>query len=112
MTWQALRPVDHDYTIFVRAVHENGETYAQDDSKPQDGALPTLKWTPGEIIADTHTIQLDVDGPSEGYTLQVGMYIAGLGRRALTETGADQLVLPRPGDPEPTLTDQVRPGQK
>ena len=109
LTWQALRPIDHDYTIFVHAVHDNGNTYAQEDSKPQDGALPTLKWTPGEVISDTHTIQIDVEGPSEGYHLELGMYNAATGERALTETGANQLILPRPGDPEPIITDQLLP---
>ena len=107
LTWQALRPVDHDYTIFVHAVNDNGNTYAQDDSKPQDGALSTLKWTPGEVIADTHTIQIDVDGPSEGYHLEFGMYVTATGQRARTDTGVDQLILPRPGDPEPTISDQL-----
>ncbi|MBI5031858.1 MAG: hypothetical protein HZB51_15115 [Chloroflexi bacterium] len=112
LTWQALRPVDHDYTVFVHAVHENGNTYAKEDSKPQDGAMPTLKWTPGQVISDTHTIQIDIDGPSEGYHLEVGLYNAATGQRALMENGADVLILPRPGDPEPTITDQVRPSQK
>ena len=111
LTWQALRPVDHDYTIFVHAVNDNGNTYAQDDSKPQDGTLPTIKWTPGEVIYDTHTIQIDVDGPSEGYHLEFGMYVAATGQRARTDTGVDQLILPRPGDPEPTISDQLPPKQ-
>jgi hypothetical protein len=101
MTWQALRPVNHDYTVFVHAVHENGNTYAQEDSKPGDGALPTIKWPVGQVISDTHTIQIDVEGPSEGYHLEVGMYTAATGERALTETGTDMLILPHAGDPEP-----------
>lgn len=109
LTWQALRPVDHDYTIFVHAVHDNGNTYAREDSKPQDGAMPTLKWTPGQVVSDTHTIQIDIEGPSEGYHLEVGIYNAATGERARTETGADVLLLPRPGDPEPTITEQLPP---
>jgi hypothetical protein len=109
LTWQALRPVDHDYTVFVHAVHEDGKTYAQEDAKPQDGALPTIKWTPGQVIADTHTIQIDVDGPREGYHLEFGLYVAATGERATTDTGADHLILPRPGDSEPTITDQLPP---
>ncbi len=110
MLWQALRPVDHDYTVFVHAINaDDGKTYAAEDTKPLDGALPTIKWTPGQVISDTHTIQIDVEGPREGYHLEVGLYQAATGARALTETGADQLILPRPGDPEPTITDQVLP---
>lgn len=109
LTWQALRPVDYDYTMFVRAVHADGKTYAQSDAKPRDGELPTLKWTPGQVITDTHTIQIDVDGPNEGYHIEFGMYNAATGRRALTETGADHLILPRPGDPEPIVSEQLPP---
>jgi hypothetical protein len=109
LTWQALRLVDHDYTVFVHAVHEDGKTYGQVDSKPREGTLPTLRWTPGQVLADTHTIQIDVEGPREGYHLEVGLYNAATGNRAILSTGADHLILPRPGDPEPTITDQVRP---
>ncbi|MEW5717508.1 MAG: hypothetical protein AB1817_02660 [Chloroflexota bacterium] len=109
LTWQALRPVNRDYTVFVHAVHENGGYYAQDDSKPQGGALPTTKWQPGQVISDTHTIQIDVDGPSEGYHIEFGLYVAATGKRALTDTGADAVNVPRPGDPEPVITEQVRP---
>jgi hypothetical protein len=112
LTWQALRPVNHDYTIFVHAIHENGGYYAQDDSKPQGGALPTIKWQPGQVISDTHTIQIDVDGPSEGYHIQFGLYVAATGKRALTETGADAVNVPRPGDPEPIISEHLLPKNK
>ena len=107
--WQALRPVDHDYTVFVHAVDETGKTWAQEDTKPQDGKLSTLKWQSGQVIYDTYTIQINIDGPSEGYHLEFGLYVEATGQRALTDSGADHLILPRPGDPAPTITDQVRP---
>lgn len=109
--WQALRAIDHDYTVFVHAVDETGKTWAQDDSKPQDGALPTIKWIPGQIIFDTHTIQIDVDGPREGYHIEFGLYQAANGQRAAIESGADQLILPRAGDPPPTISDQLPPNK-
>lgn len=107
LQWQALRQPDHDYTVFVHAVNEDGETYAREDAKPVDGALPTIQWTMGQVISDTHTIQIDVDGPREGYRLEVGLYEAANGRRAMTNLGTDQLLLPRPGDPEPIISEQI-----
>ncbi len=101
LTWQALRQVNHDYTVFVHAVHEDGKVYAQEDSKPQDGASPTIHWKPGQVISDTHTIQIDVEGPREGYHIEFGLYVAATGRRALTDAGLDFVRVPRPGDPEP-----------
>lgn len=109
--WQALRAVDHDYTVFVHAVDETGKTWAQDDSKPQGGALPTIKWIPGQVVFDTYTIQIDVEGPREGYHLEFGLYQAANGQRAVLESGADQLILPRPGDPPPTISDQLPPSK-
>jgi len=103
-TWQALRPVDYDYTIFLHAVHADRGTFGEDDSKPAES---TLKWTPGQVITSTHTIQIDVDGPTEGYHLEFGMYNAATGQRALTATGADHINLPRPGDPEPIISEQL-----
>jgi hypothetical protein len=103
-TWQVLRPVDYDYTIFLHAVHADRGTFGEDDSKPAES---TLEWTPGQVITSTHTIQIDVDGPTEGYHLEFGMYNAATGQRALTATGADHINLPRPGDPEPIISEQL-----
>lgn len=109
LTWQALRQVNHDYTVFVHAIHEDGNTYAQQDSKPQEGTSPTIRWQAGQVISDTHTIQIDVEGPREGYHLELGLYVAATGRRAFTNLGTDFVRVPRPGDPEPIITEQVRP---
>lgn len=105
LRWQALRAVDHDYTVFVHAVDADGKTWGQEDAKPVDGTLPTIKWTTGQVVLDTHAIQIDVEGPREGYHLEVGLYQAATGDRAIIDNGADQLILPRPGDPEPTISD-------
>ncbi len=107
MRWQALRQIDHDYTIFVHAVDQEGKTWGGKDSKPQDGTLPMTKWLPGQVVSDTHTIQINVEGPREGYHLEVGLYQAASGKRALLETGENELILPRPGDPPPTISDQL-----
>ncbi len=105
--WQALRPIDHDYTVFVHAVHADGQTFGQVDEKPVAGTLPTLKWTTGQVVSDTHTVQIDVEGPREGYLLQVGLYYGPNGQRLLLDDGSDHLELPRPQDPEPTISDPL-----
>jgi hypothetical protein len=111
LTWQALRPIYNDYTVFVQAVHENGATYGQSDNKPQNGALPTIKWQAGQVINDLHTVQIDVEGPSEGFYLQIGLYKSATGERALIATGADHIRVPRAGDPEPIISEQILPLQ-
>jgi hypothetical protein len=89
LQWQALRQVNHDYTVFVHVVDESGKTWGGQDSKPQQGKLPTTRWVPGRVISDTHTVQIDLAGPPEGYHLEVGLYAAATGERALTLSGID-----------------------
>ena len=43
----------------------------------------------------------------EGYRLEVGLYQTGNGNRARTDDGRGVLILPRPGDPEPIISDQI-----
>lgn len=91
LQWQALRQVNHDYTVFVHAVDENGKQWGGEDTKPQDGALPTTNWDIGRVISDTHTVQIDLAGPPVGYHLELGMYTAGNGERAVTDAGATEI---------------------
>ena len=109
LTWQALRQVNHDYTVFVHIVHEDGNVYAHQDSKPQEGASPTVQWKAGQVILDTHTLQIDVEGPREGYHIEFGLYVAATGRRAFTDAGVDYVRVPRPGDPEPIISERLLP---
>jgi hypothetical protein len=109
LTWQALHPIKNDYTIFVRAVNEDGKTYGEENAKPQNNTLPTPTWVPGDVIFDTHTIQIDVEGPPEGYHLEFGLSDAASGQRVLTRTGVDHISVPRPGDPAPIISEQLPP---
>lgn len=89
--WQALRPVNHDYTVFLHVVDEEGKAWGGADAKPQGGALPTTKWQSGRVVTDTHSVQIDLAGPPEGYHLELGLYRAANGERAVTEAGATEV---------------------
>ena len=91
LQWQALRQVNHDYTIFVHVLDENGKGWGGEDTKPQNGASPTIQWEVGRVISDTHTVQIDLAGPPQGYHLEVGLYTATNGERPTTETGATEI---------------------
>jgi hypothetical protein len=71
--WQALNPMDADYTVFVHLRNEAGETVAQKDSPPANGAYPTSLWDAGEIIKDNVDLPLSQLDPGR-YHLMVGMY--------------------------------------
>jgi hypothetical protein len=68
--WQALRPPDDDYTIFVHVLDSAGNLVAQYDAPPLDGVYPTSKW----IIGDVFTQRVELEVPPGEYDLVVGMY--------------------------------------
>jgi hypothetical protein len=73
--WQAERPLQHSYTVFVHLVDpQSGEIVAQHDSLPRQGLLPTLCWQAGEVVGDLHPLVLDPALPAGDYVLQMGVY--------------------------------------
>ena len=79
--WQGLLPMNTDYAVFVHVVDGAGAIWAQCDSMPMGGEKPTSTWTPGEIIEDEYQMAIDVEGPREGYSVQLGLYDPDTGGR-------------------------------
>lgn len=74
VAWQALAPLDRDYSVFVHLVDKDGFTVAQTDTMPGGGRLPTTRWRPGQVIDDTYTIVL----PPTAYSPNRGHWAIGL----------------------------------
>jgi len=62
--WQAEAPLNSDYTVSVRPLHdgtlvfdENGEPLIQ-DHQPVWNSYPTSRWSPGEIVRDDYILYL------------------------------------------------------
>jgi hypothetical protein len=72
--WQALAPVDADYTIFVHVRNAQGTTVAQKDSQPFDGLYPTGQWQLGETVAQPLEVDLPLDLAAGPYSLYIGLY--------------------------------------
>jgi len=70
LRWQALRPPDDDYTIFVHVLDPDGNLVAQHDALPLGGLYPTSEW----VVGDVFTQQVELDVPPGEYDLVVGMY--------------------------------------
>jgi hypothetical protein len=70
--WQALRPLEKNYTAFVHLLDEAGTLVAQRDRPP--AGYPTAVWRPGEVVVDPFTIELPPDLPPGTYHLQTGFY--------------------------------------
>lgn len=88
--WQALGQMDVEYTVFLHLVDSQGEIIAQDDSPPNGGRFPTTLWVAGDLIVDTHTLQVpDSTRPGE-FTIEVGMYRTDTLERLPLEGGPDE----------------------
>jgi hypothetical protein len=72
--WQAEKPVDGDYTVFVHLQGADGSLVAQRDNPPARGTRPTSGWEPGALIEDPYEIQLPADAAFGEYVLSAGMY--------------------------------------
>lgn len=81
LAWQAVRRMEHDYTVFVHLVGPDGALIAQQDTEPLDGFFPTSYWHVGQPVADTYTLSMPADASTGTYTLYAGMYDGETGRR-------------------------------
>jgi hypothetical protein len=85
--WQALRPLERDYTVFVHVIDPNGQLQGQQDTMPQDNKLPTSRWRPGQVVADRYRVALKPGAPSGGgYRYALGLYEWQTGQRLRTAT--------------------------
>ena len=79
--WQALEPVEADYTVFVQLLDETGQVRGQHDSPPVNGRYPTRSWLPAQVVEDETVLKLAPDLPPGEYRIAVGMYELETGQR-------------------------------
>ncbi len=91
--WQCLRPMETDYTVFVHVVAAEGTIWGQSDGMPSNGERPTSSWELGEIIEDRYELRIDVEGPREGYIVELGMYVQDTGEMLPVSTGGTAVIL-------------------
>ncbi len=72
--WEALSPLDRDYTVFVHLVDSEGQLVGTGDGPPLGGGFPTRLWRSGDSLTDEHVVDLPVDLSSDIHTVQVGWY--------------------------------------
>ncbi len=95
--WQALTEMDENYTVFVHLRGPDGAMAGQHDSQPVGGTYPTSLWMAGEVVADTHEVDVRPDSPPGQYRWEVGLYIAETGARLpVTDTEEDAIKLQIP----------------
>ena len=82
LRWQAINPVEEDYTAFVHLLDEEGNRLTQRDERLLDAAgQPTSAWAEGEPHQMRFLLDIPADAPPGDYVLAVGLYQAGTGDR-------------------------------
>jgi hypothetical protein len=58
VTWQALKPMDVNYSVFVHVFGRDGQKVGQLDTYPGLGAWPTTLLSPGDVIVDSYPVSI------------------------------------------------------
>jgi hypothetical protein len=89
--WEPVTTVPINYTLFIHVRDETGETVAQKDNPPLNGAYPTSLWEVGEIIKDEVQVPIDQLKPGR-YELVVGLYDFATGQRLKVAGSPDDTI--------------------
>ncbi len=99
LSYRAIADGTADYTAFVHLLGpprlaDGSPLWAQADSQPCGGALPTGRWRTGDTIRETVALQLPADLPAGEYEVVTGFYSwPDLVRLVVDETGSDAITL-------------------
>jgi hypothetical protein len=89
--WEALAPLEKDYTVFVHLVDSDGQLAGTGDGPPLAGGFPTRLWRAGDGVQDAHVISLPSTLPLGEYTVMVGWYDPITGARLPVVRGGERL---------------------
>ncbi len=95
LLWRAEQVTTTSYRVFVHVLDAAGNIVTQSDGEPADWTRPTTGWLPGEIVPDTHKLDVGV-ADLAGLRVAAGMYDPADGRRLQTPAGVDALTVPGP----------------
>ena len=79
--WEALAPVQADYTVFMHLVDAGGQLVGDGDAPPLLGGFPTGMWRPGDAVMDEHIVPLSSNLRAGEYAVRVGWYHPGTNAR-------------------------------
>lgn len=71
VAWRADAPMQERYIVSVCLEDQRGHVWKCDTREPQDGALPTNRWSKGHIIQDQYRLHIDHFVPTGEYLLTV-----------------------------------------
>jgi hypothetical protein len=71
LDWQAIAPPSQDWAVSVRLTQGGQEIAQLDRAHPVNGAYPTSRWVPGEVVADAYPFSLAPGVEADGLTVVV-----------------------------------------
>jgi hypothetical protein len=71
LIWRALASPSQDWAVSVRLTQGSKEIAQQDRLNPVNGAYPTSRWSPGEMVADAYPFTLPPGAVADGLTVVV-----------------------------------------
>ena len=74
MQWQALRDIQHNYTVGTFLMNPKGAIALQNDSRPVGGFWPTSSWREGDVVRHNVAFALPDDLPPGHYEIWTVMY--------------------------------------
>lgn len=89
--WQATRPIDFDYNLFIHVIAPDGNLVAQWDGQPLSNR-PMTTWVPGEVLTGRYELAIPTDAPTP-LRVRLGLYNWQSGQRLRLPDGADAVVL-------------------
>ncbi|NDJ62718.1 MAG: hypothetical protein GYB67_16465 [Chloroflexi bacterium] len=97
LIWQALAPIERDYTVFVHLVNgldADGAILDQRDRMPVAGRYPTSLWQPGEYVRDVYRFVRPPTLDPQAYAFRVGWFWPPDGSRlARHDAPGDSLII-------------------
>jgi hypothetical protein len=87
--WQAERPLDINYQVFLHILREDGSLIPPQSDKINPGEFPSKRWPVDKFVRDSHTLALPQDFPPGVYSVYAGLWVQSEGWRlpVLDENG-------------------------
>jgi hypothetical protein len=79
--WSTDTAVPTDLTVFLHLAAADGFVVSQRDNPPAFGYAPTSSWQPGQILADSHCLQIPPQLPAGQVHFNLGLYDPSSGTR-------------------------------
>jgi hypothetical protein len=82
LEWEALQPLEEDYSTFLHVYNAHGHRIAQGDTLITDKYLePTSRWEPGSRNSAVYHLAVPAETPAGEYELVLGVYLLRTGER-------------------------------